>query len=630
MEEANFFAGRLLTPEGSIAQVAAARASGDLSFPAAERIVCRLPILRRLNESWGRNTILLHLARNVSFSATNWNTFYQYILRIQVARALAHAQGGTPHMSLRCPASFEPDVLREAVPDLRLSFYGRTRALVIGKYLMGRRLLKYFLVGPMLSWWWRRRAESLPPSVRDGKPTVPGLLIIQEADLALDRSYRTQPHWLFSEAGRPRFHTYVFPNSPPQRAPHDSAALATAAVTPLDTRAVAALSCEAGHQALDRRLRRDAIRAALAALISRSAADTVALASVAGLLAQARSLAAVCRRLNIRAFMTSENYLLPAEAMQLIAAPLDVHTLSYQYSNLAHGGPVMMTTADSMLSFSPMYHRHWVRDGIRPGRFVDVGYAYDCSFPLVGERARTCRRRLTEAGARFVLCYFDETVEHHKYGLIDAEAQRGDILALLTLLRDDPSVAVVVKTQYLRNSPSRVAGLAADIAAATRTGRYLELLHGVHRNTVLPAEAALVADITIGHAVGGTASLEAALAGVRSIMLNPYGKLDGNSPLYAQADIVYPSMGAALEAIREYRAGVPSRRGLGDWSPILRHFDPYRDGRAGYRIREILEQAVLRDDPVRPVPDGRDAPTMDGVTLRPTGIANADPARKPA
>jgi len=630
VEEASFFAGRLVTPEGGIAQVAAARASGELSFPAAERIVGRLPILHRLNESWGRNTILLHLARSVSISVADANSIYQYMLRLQVARALAHTQDSTPHMSLRCPVSFEPDVVRGAVPDLTLSFYGRISALLIAKYLMGRRLLKYFLVGPMMSWWCRRRAESLPPSIRDGKPTIPGLLIIQEADLTLDRSYRTQPHWLFSKEGWPRFHTYVFPNSPPQRAPHDAAALATAAVIPLDTRAVAALSSEAGHEALERRLRRDATRTVLAALVSRSAADTVALASVAGLLAQARSLAAVCRRLNIRAFMTSENYLLPAEAMQLIAAPLDIHTLSYQYSNLAHGGPGLMTTADTMLSSSPMYHRHWIRDGIRPGRFVDVGYAYDSSFPLVRERARTSRQRLTEAGARFVLCYFDETVEHHKYGLIDAEAQRDDIFALLALLRDDPSVALVTKTQYLRNSPSRVAGLAADIAAAKRTGRCLEFLHGVHRNTVLPAEAALVADITIGHAVGGTASLEAALAGVRSIVLNPYGKLDGNSSLYAQADIVFPSMGAALEAIREYRAGVPSRRGLGDWAPILQHFDPYRDGRAGYRIREILEQAVLRDDPVRSGPDRGDALTIDGLTLRANGVEAAEPPRKRA
>ncbi len=87
---------------------------------------------------------------------------------------------------------------------------------------------------------------------------------------------------------------------------------------------------------------------------------------------------------------------------------------------------------------------------------------------------------------------------------------------------------------------------------------------------------------------------EAALAGARSIIINPYGLKSTNDSLYAQCDIVYPSLSKALEAIDNFLKGNPELARLGDWSPILKHFDPFRDRQAGFRVLEILEEAIQR------------------------------------
>jgi len=158
----------------------------------------------------------------------------------------------------------------------------------------------------------------------------------------------------------------------------------------------------------------------------------------------------------------------------------------------------------------------------------------------------------------------------------------------------------VVKTQFERNAPSRLFAADPVLAAARATGRYVELSAGTHRNNVFPVEAALAADLCVGHLIGATASLEAALGGVRSIMLNPLNLRTTTSDVYARADIVYSSMEAALEAIGAWRRGDPTRAALGDWSSIVRTFDPFGDGNASRRLRELLERAVVANEPLGP------------------------------
>jgi hypothetical protein len=280
--------------------------------------------------------------------------------------------------------------------------------------------------------------------------------------------------------------------------------------------------------------------------------------------------------------------------MQLVAAPLGVKTLSYQYSNIPYQTLGLATTADAMVTFAPLYHRRWTWPGVPSPTPVDAGYLYDASFALVRSRAGERRARLRAAGATFVIGVFDESVQEDRYGLVSLDEYESQVETLADRLASDASLGLVLKTQFRRHLDAPSDRLRRALDRLKATGRAELPAHGHHRNTVFPAEVALSSDITIGFAIGGTASLESALAGGRSLIVNSYGLVTENDALYARADILYPTLPAALDAIDVFRLGGPERARLGDWRDILPEFDPFRDGDAAGRLRALVTQAVTQ------------------------------------
>ncbi len=606
VEEAEFFAGSLRAPDGKVVFMAARMESMSLAFQAAERILARSKVLKRLNHEWGRNTILKYIAGTLEIPAL------QVALRFMAADVLGHATDNEKvFLVVQRHSALDPDLLRALSPGLKVYFYrswlcqfSRGTFIPSGSYefLKQKRacvlFLLLFLKLREVKWSIEAlvgRGSNVQDSFNGAETSSPSLLVLQEDDLSLDRSYRTQPHWFFPEDGKAPFRTLVLQTGSLDRLPVDNEALKEHGIIPVSQKELNLLSRRLWFShPIQKNLHRGFWKCALASVFG-SSLEVGVVFEVARLLYTANVLAAFCERNHVKAFMTCENYMVEGNAMSLIAPPLNITTISYQYSNAGKVGPIMMTTADIMLTFAPLYHQRWARDGVWPGAFADMGYLYDTSFEYVRRRARGHRRRLAKAGAQFVICYFDESVQWDKYGLISDKDHCAQILTLLRLVLDDPSIGVVVKTQFQHNSPQNFEEITTARAAAKATGRYIELVHGTHRNIIFPAEAALSADMAIGHSVGATAGLEAALAGVRCILLNPYGMRDDNTTLYEQADVVYPSMATALEAIRDFRSGVPDSDGIGDWSPIIGQYDPFRDGRAGHRMRELLERLVLRE-----------------------------------
>ena len=293
--------------------------------------------------------------------------------------------------------------------------------------------------------------------------------------------------------------------------------------------------------------------------------------------------------------MTCENYYVEADAMNLIGENMGIHTFSYQYANLGEVPPPMMTTADSMFTFSPLSHERWSKNGIQPKSFIDIGYLFDSSFDLVEERATELRKRLMNNSSQFIICYFDENVQSDdsKYGLIGIKHHYEEILTIAKLVIQDPSIVVIIKTQFRQNTPAVMFKGDKIIESAKATGRFVELFQGKHRNIVFPAETAMAADLVIGHCVGSTAGLEAALSGSRCILLNPYDMQGSNIEIFKQAGILYDNMDSALSAISFFRQDKPEYRNLGVWSSIINLFDPFQDRKSAIRLRELLEEKIL-------------------------------------
>jgi hypothetical protein len=314
---------------------------------------------------------------------------------------------------------------------------------------------------------------------------------------------------------------------------------------------------------------------------------------ILSLLSYAELLIDFCRASHVKAFMTCENYHIWADSMGLIADDLAISTMSYQYSVLRRSSSPMLMPCDKMFVFSPLFNQHWTYQGIRPREFLSTGYLYDYAFDLVKQHSQEVRAQLEKAGVDFVICYFDETIVwHKKYGVLTPDNYEQHFLEVAQFVLERPQFGLVTKSQFQFNKISHFTKLNQVIAELEKQGRCYQFSKGKHRNVVFPAEAALASDITIGELVGGTASLEAALAGVRSIIVNNFGVQTLLDQLYESENIVVSSTQKALEAIEEYRNKKASRSKLGDWSNIINQFDSHRDGRAYKRMRDVIDSTL--------------------------------------
>jgi hypothetical protein len=580
--ELDFFAGHLSASNGQAIPLAAREAASERCYGAAEDLLGRSRLIARLNAQAPRNAVALHLARKL------WQPVELLLLRSMIVDALAAREGLVPnYILLHSSWPFDRSTLARLLdrPNARVWRRRDRWTGLAGSSLpllaIARRGLRAIIRANTAA----HGASRDPGSIANVSAAAgqPNLLLIQEEALGSDRSFRTQPYWLFEDATTPEFKTFVLGAG----AGTPTADLERRGVFPIHIapRAV-------WRQRWSSRLWFDAVRCLAASYFTMSGAMKRALRIVAALHLRAFMLFAAAKDRAVRVLMTCENYLPNADAALLAARDLGATTVSYQYANIAISTPFLMTPADLMVTFSPTFNPLWVRSAPRPigpARFESDGYLFDSSFGLLRGRAREHRAKLERCGARFILCYLDESVVPGKYGLIDENEHRAEVVTLTNLLLSDPDVGLIVKSQFEHNSPTALYGDAPELVAARATGRYVELVHGTHRNVVFPAEAAIASDMVIGHLVGGTAPLETALAGARAVMLNPYRVAGQHFDLYNRANILFPSLEDALQSIAAYRAGRDDMRDLGDWTSILADLDAYRDGRAGHRMRARLD-----------------------------------------
>lgn len=586
ISEAEFYAGHLRTKEGENVWTAAQKALNQIAYEAARRTVDKSNVLTALNEQWGRNTVLLYLSKYFFISAGRGG--HHTVFKILIADALSRDKVSEKHhLVLGLPSGFKSDLFEDIRGTLTLSTYP-IKVWSIKKTRMSVLLLITFV---SIKRFLKRIASIFQPKPDFGDVTTPALLLLQEDDLSMNRSYRGQPHWLFKEDESPQFRTLIIDSASQRYMEFDQSELSEYGgySVPKD-----ALYCQSLKHPVQNKIN-SAFCSLLQLSVFGSRASVDITFQLALLFIKASLLADLCVNQNIKAFMTCENYYTDADAMNLIGSDLNVHTFSYQYSNMSEVGPIMMTTADTMFTFSPLFHKRWSNDGIQPEEFVDVGYIFDSSFQLIMERSRQLRKKFKNNGVEFIITYFDENVQKKtdKYCLVNEEDHFQEILPLIKLVNEDDKMAVITKSQFQRNSPSVLFKDEPILEQAIKSGRWLELCHGKHRNVIFPAEAAMIADIVIGHVVGATAGLEAAMAGSRCILLNPYDIQGANIEIFKQVDILYEDIDLALNAISGYREGRREYWNLGDWESIIDRFDPYRDGQSTSRLREALETALL-------------------------------------
>jgi hypothetical protein len=413
--------------------------------------------------------------------------------------------------------------------------------------------------------------------------------MVQEDEIGMDSRLRSQSHWLHCQSRTESPQVCIAGVSP---APADKKGLAEKGITILENRLPPPAGMTPGQTEVMGKVSdyRDRVFWPSVTETNNQLRHTYKI--VHNLLAESRRMATAAIHSGCDVFLFSDPYMGSTDAFQLVAPALGVRTVSCQYSNLGFIHPFMLSTSDVGLVFSERFEALYKQARIRPASFKPIGYPYDGVPGRVAKYSEQHRKQLESMGADFIICYFDESVQENRWGLISEEDYLKELHMLFELILNEPRIGVILKSQFVRNSATKKYHDDLLLKQAFQTGRIMEVESGTHRNRIFPAETALASDVTIGHKFGATASLESAVAGIRSLLINRAGFISAHDELYAECEIEFKSLREALDAIMKYRSDKIKYHKLGDWAEIIDQFVSYCDGGGAERILSNVRSPV--------------------------------------
>ena len=302
---------------------------------------------------------------------------------------------------------------------------------------------------------------------------------------------------------------------------------------------------------------------------------------------------AFCRENHVGVFLSwyrfDERHLAIADGVETAGGI----TAFYQRALQFDPSPAIAVEADVMFGYARADADVERRAGSAIRYHVAVGYFGDHRAALLRESALGVRRSLAANGAEFVLAYFDENSAGDSRWHTGHDFMSANYEFLLEKVLSEPWFGLTIKPKVPSTLRRRFGNVSKLLEEAIATGRCSLYAAGRLHGSQPPVAAALAADVALhGHLVAATAGLEAALAGVPTLLLEREGW--SVSPLYrlGVGRVIFHDLPTLWDALSEYRSrpgGVP---GFGDWSPMLDQMDPFRDGRAAERMGTYVQWLI--------------------------------------
>jgi hypothetical protein len=225
---------------------------------------------------------------------------------------------------------------------------------------------------------------------------------------------------------------------------------------------------------------------------------------------------------------------------------------------------------------------------------VITGYPRDYAGCLLKKEALRVREKLNSNGAEKIVFVIDENSVDDERWHTGHGLQRENYSYILEKVLGTPWLGVIFKPKVARTLRERLGPVAELLAHAEKTGRcYIYEDSGRFTTSAPPVLAGLSADVCIhGHLCNGTAGLECALEGLPTLLIDREGC--PNSKLYElpEGKVIFKDWPGAIDAVMEnfqVPGGIP---GFGDWSSLIDELDPFRDGKAAYRMGTYLHWLI--------------------------------------
>jgi len=274
-----------------------------------------------------------------------------------------------------------------------------------------------------------------------------------------------------------------------------------------------------------------------------------------------------------------------------IAAKLSgVTTLSYHYSNHTDSRITREEICDVFFIWGNRYKKILSPDLSTTGSMIETGYIFDYTFDYLKRKANELRNALKQSNVSYTIGILDENITKSINFFTEPVIRL--YKAVFEYAVSHPEVGIIIKpkreitTEYLRTF--------------CETSELLSELENQKRIVILdslkyPVEAGLASDLVIGVIPDSTAGLECALAGVPMVVYDCTNRGESH-PLYRRGHnkIIFDDVRSLIEAINLNRQKPGSIVGFADWADILSLTDPFRDGRANYRIASYIKTLLLK------------------------------------
>ena len=281
-------------------------------------------------------------------------------------------------------------------------------------------------------------------------------------------------------------------------------------------------------------------------------------------------------------------------------------SISHQLSNWPVPLVILGSCADVFFLFGPYYQQTLLKSGTCNDTSVISGYISDYSFAAAKESSKLLRGRLKSKGAKFIICYFDENSSDDRMSIIPHSRSAMIYEKFLNWVISDETIGLICSPKRPKTLLKRLPEIAELVKRAEDTGRCI-FMDGEYAAANYPNEAAQASDIVVTLLIGGTASLESFLSGVRTVYLDLEGLYSYPEYTWGRNTIVFDNIDGLIASINRFRNNEKSFDELGNMNMVtnIKQKDPFMDGKASLRmgqyinwLLEIFNQGKTREEAI--------------------------------
>ena len=570
-KELKFVAGHLNYKNENVF-IKAREIAGKLSIDCSNDIVNSSEIILNLNKEFNEGTIELFISRYLQLNVEKW------IMNILVIQSINKLPNSDFKIFLRKPHIFNEKLISNYFLDLNMHFYSNN-------FLRNLKIYFLFFTSKLSTIKFLYYAI-IKRSKNSFKEQQNSVLCIQNDTVSLNRKKRGQPHWI-ERNNIKDYNTYIlsfgYSSSPQINDEKELKNNNCYIVNPsffLD-------SYKANKKNDVLKLIFKTIKKSnFKFWSSNSYQEKYHLLQINKLFLSSYLISSIAIYLKTKVFIINEPQSMFSDALVLVSDKLAIKTIALQYSNMNIISPLMMSNANIFCVFSELYKNVFSYKNIKPDEYLVTGYLYNGLKDYLLEDSLKIKNYFKNLNVDFVISYFDENIcIPQKWALYNNSDHENDIEKLASAVIENNKLGIIIKTQFNYNSPTIKYPNNLTIQQAIKTGRLIDIGAGEFRNDIFPAQVALASDLCVGHSYGATASLEAAVYGVKSVLINHYNSSSKWDYLYNQNNITFDSTKILLKTV----SNKSKRNYIGDWNNIIHIFDYNQEFLAKEKFIDIIK-----------------------------------------